>query len=281
MHSQPPLLFYPSLQLTCHFPSSQASWETRETCILVFGDLMGHVRSYVTRKETNISTNHPLLGWFSGRVDRIVLEAMDDVAGQLRLVGKTAQQPFVEPDAIHPSACSSLTSNLWSQNILHNLFKDVLEFKEPTVPAKTDTVLLHCCGGRPSVMRTQSCRAIAQWRRRFRSPKGAAQVDSLVTIRVRNVCSLYNALMQTLAKSRLAGGWCLLVLWFGSNSSNLQSPCSMEVVSALAFCPNLVKHMWRFMGLLGPAGEMDIFLRAASHPGLSAVCRWPVMGGGI
>lgn len=48
------------------------------------GALLAHCRAYVVRLEAPAATDHPVFGWFSGRLSRGLNDALPRVADQLR-----------------------------------------------------------------------------------------------------------------------------------------------------------------------------------------------------
>lgn len=87
----------------------------------------------------------------------------------------------------------------------------------------------------------------------LRSKPTRPAADALATMRVCTACRLYLALAATVKSVRA------------------------EVISSLAFLPELVSRLWRLLWHMGPKGEMEIFLRAAPAPGRLLLRASPVV----
>jgi ubiquitin-protein ligase E3 B len=132
---------------------------------------------------------------------------------------------------------------LWSPKVIARLFSTVLVMGDPAGDAHGGSG--GGGGGGSGSRATKSSRKKQRGRgfRLFRRPDSTPVTDGVTAIRLHAVCRLYTTLMNTCPHYET------------------------DILSGLAFHPHLVAGLWKLLPTLGPNGNMEIFLHAATDPG--------------
>ncbi|KJE90545.1 ubiquitin-protein ligase E3B [Capsaspora owczarzaki ATCC 30864] len=189
----------------------------------VLHQLLVHDKSYVRKKQTSHANFHPLFGWFSGVTDATLSEAFPQITLQLQ--------------------------NLWKRDVLRAIFADLFKpaFDSPSPSSSSSSSSSIVSEGTPTApggtIKKQSLgsklSAIAHG---GSSSSIANTADSLLCMRVRDACQLYETLAGTLVKLKA------------------------EVLNALSYASDLLPRLWRFLSTVGPTGNLKVFLDSAVVP---------------
>jgi hypothetical protein len=57
----------------------------------VLSNLLLQCRAFVVRRETNVAIDHPVFGWYSGRLSRSLLAALNKVVTQVRTMWSSSR----------------------------------------------------------------------------------------------------------------------------------------------------------------------------------------------
>ncbi|KAI8501105.1 Ubiquitin-protein ligase E3B, partial [Branchiostoma belcheri] len=134
--------------------------------------LLARCQSYVQNKQSSLTHWHPVLGWFSQRINPTLNEAMPNVVKQLQL--------------------------LWARNMVKQLFSEVLRFKPMAGTPTTETP-------ETAPVKKAFKKALQKSSVKLKEMRssGGRKLDSPEVLSVCHVCVLYQSCLKTLTQLKL------------------------------------------------------------------------------
>lgn len=187
----------------------------------------GAYDSQSRRHQDETSIEHPLLGWYRGYTPRKYLDVMPHIIQQLRLLWL-------------PYTVNLLFRDVWQQT-------DMLVDTSTLQPTERRDTRSSASDTTDQIKRKNGSQKASWWslptqklRHMFRLSMMSASsqkfVDAEASIRVAEICKVFKALYRTMRTVR------------------------QEILGSLTFSTDLVPRLWTFLHLIGPKGNMQIFL---------------------